>query len=230
MFSLIRVICAAFCVAAPFAARAATPALAVQIGDVSASGYLPLSAAFCMPPAYGATPRDRNPGVTWSAGPQGTLSYALIMSDPDVPRALSLINKPGVIIPADAPRFTIYHWVLIDIPPSVTAIAAGADSDRFVPGGKPAEPSPVGRRGTNDYVHAFAKDPAMNGPYAGYDGPCPPLNDQRIHDYRIQVFALNLAHLPLQTPFFGPAAIAAMQGHVLASGVARAKFAFGVSR
>jgi hypothetical protein len=38
-----------------------------------------------------------------------------------------------------------------------------------------------------------------------------------------------VAHLPLSAPFFGPAAMAAMQGHVLASGATRAKFAFGVS-
>ncbi|MBW4024920.1 MAG: hypothetical protein HIU92_17625 [Proteobacteria bacterium] len=124
-----------------------------------------------MPPAYGTQPRDRNPGVTWSVGPSGTRSYVLIMTDPNVPRQRSLINRAPTVIPADAPRTTMYHWVLADIPASVTAIAPGEDSDSFIPGGKPAEPSPVGRRGTNGRFVAFAHDPAMRGPYAVMTGP-----------------------------------------------------------
>ncbi len=215
--------------AMPRVADAGGPALFVRVEPVSAAGFLPLSAAFCMPPAYGAHPQDENPGVSWSAGPKGTESYVLMMSDPDVPRQLALINKPGVTIPANAPRFRIYHWILADIPAGVTTIKPGEDSDGFVPGGKPAAPSPVGRRGANDYSYVFANDPAMKGVYEGYDGPCPPLNDGRIHDYTFLVAALDVAQLPLTAPFFAPAVLDAMRGHVIAYGETHARFAFGMS-
>jgi Raf kinase inhibitor-like YbhB/YbcL family protein len=215
--------------ALPGAADAGGPALFVHVAPVSAAGFLPLSAAFCMPPAYGAHAQDENPGVSWSAGPKGTQSYVLMMSDPDVPRQLALINKPGVTIPADAPRFRIYHWILVDIPAGVTRIKPGEDSDGLVPHGKPASPSPVGRRGANDYSYAFANDPAMKGVYEGYDGPCPPLNDGRIHDYTFLVVALDVAQLPLTAPFFAPAVLTALRGHAIAYGETHARFAFGMS-
>ena len=53
-------------------------------------------AAFC-PPTKGG-PADVSPKVSWSAGPEGTRSYVLTMTDPDVPKDMSLINKPGATI------------------------------------------------------------------------------------------------------------------------------------
>ena len=65
---------------------------------------------------------------------------------------------------------------------------------------------------------------AMRGPYAGYDGPCPPANDLLVHDYRFEVFALDIRTLPLSGRFFAPAVLQAMRGHILAQGEADAKF------
>jgi Raf kinase inhibitor-like YbhB/YbcL family protein len=204
--------------------------LSVSLEDLTPAGYLPVSAAFCMPKGSGLAPGDRSPGVDWSAGPAGTQSYVVIMIDPDVPANLALMNKPGVVIPVGAPRMNIYHWVLIDIPAGVQRLAPGDDSDGFIPGGKPLGPSKIGVRGANDYWPLFNKSPgappAMKGPYGGYDGPCPPNNDERVHDYRFQVFALDIAQLPLSGQFFAPAVLAAIQGHVLAQGEADAKFTF----
>jgi hypothetical protein len=39
------------------------------------------------------------------------------------------------------------------------------------------------RQGVNDYTGWFANDPDMAGEYYGYDGPCPPWNDERVHTY-----------------------------------------------
>ena len=55
----------------------------------------------------------------------------------------------------------------------------------------------------------------MNGDYFGYDGPCPPWNDERVHHY---VHAVR-AGCPLAEPVrvvHRPDALKAMQGHVLA--------------
>jgi Raf kinase inhibitor-like YbhB/YbcL family protein len=210
-------------------ARAAET-LSVQIGGLTKAGYLPVSAAFCMPKGATAKPEDKSPALRWSAGTAGTKSYVVMMVDPDVVKNLSLMNKPGVTIPANAPRMNIYHWTLTDISPSVTALPAGADGDGFSRGGKPVGKTAYGVRGTNDYWYLFNRNPkmpkTMAGPYGGYDGPCPPGNDLLVHDYRFEVYALDVATLGLSGQFFAPAAMKAMQGHVLAEGTASAKFTF----
>ncbi len=214
------------------AAHSATAqtALSVTLQGLTPTGDLPRSTAFCLPKGAPAMPHDISPGLRWSAGPPGTKSYAVIMVDPDVVRDLSLMNKPGVTIPPDAPRMNIYHWELIDIPSSIHHLYRGEDGPGFVPGGKPIGPGKVGIRGTNDYWPYFNKNPnmpaAMKGPYGGYDGPCPPGNDLLVHNYIFKVFALDVKSLNLSGQFFAPAVLRAMQGHVLAQGEAGAKFSF----
>ena len=56
----------------------------------------------------------------------------------------------------------------------------------------------------------------MRGDYHGYDGPCPPWNDEIVHHYVFTVYALDIEHLPLTGKFGGPEVRAAMQGHILA--------------
>jgi Raf kinase inhibitor-like YbhB/YbcL family protein len=212
-------------------ALAAAPAtLNVTLEGLLPNGNLPISSAFCMPPASGQTAQDKSPGLRWSAGPPGTKSYVVIMVDPDVTADLSLMNKPGVTIAADSPRQNIYHWLLINIPVTTTYLAPGVEGDGLLPGGKPIGPGTVGVRGTNDYWQLFNANPhappGRQGPYGGYDGPCPPSNDALVHTYKFQVFALDVASLPLSGQFFAPAVLKAMDGHILAQGEADAKFTF----
>jgi phosphatidylethanolamine-binding protein (PEBP) family uncharacterized protein len=47
-----------------------------------------------------------------------------------------------------------------------------------------------------------------------------------VHDYRFIVYALDTPTLPLSGAFFAPAALKAMQGHILAEGEADAMFTF----
>jgi Raf kinase inhibitor-like YbhB/YbcL family protein len=194
------------------------------------NGDLPLSTAFGVPKNSGLVAQNRSPGIRWSAGPPGTKSYALLMVDPDVTADLSLINKPGVTIAADTPRQDIYHWILVDIPPNVLRLDPGVEGDGPTPGGKPIGPGKVGIRGTNDYWPLFNNNPdtppEMRGPYGGFDGPWPPTNDEKIHTYKFQIFALDVASLNLSGQFFAPAVLQAMQGHILARGQADAKFTY----
>ncbi len=209
---------------------AAPASLAVGLEGLTPDGRLPLSSAFCAPKGATFKPQDESTGIHWSPGPEGTKSYVIIMVDPDVTTDLSLMNKPGVTIAADSPRMNIYHWVLIDIPPTVHRLAPGDDGEGFTPGGKPIGRTKFGVRGANDYWPLFNTNPhappGMKGPYGGFDGPCPPSNDARIHDYRYQVYALDVADLPLDGQFFAPAVLKAMQGHILAWGEAHAKFTY----
>jgi Raf kinase inhibitor-like YbhB/YbcL family protein len=72
---------------------------------------------------------DVSPALAWSGAPAGTVSFALIVDDPDAPD------------PA-APKMTWVHWVLYDIP----ARAAGLP-ESVAPGALPAGT----REGENDW-------------------------------------------------------------------------------
>ena len=56
----------------------------------------------------------------------------------------------------------------------------------------------------------------MKGPYLGYDGPCPPWNDELLHHYNFELYATDLARCPVEGAFTGQEVKAAITGHVLA--------------
>src|SRR3546814_9434666 len=56
----------------------------------------------------------------------------------------------------------------------------------------------------------------MEGRYLGYDGPCPPWNDERVHRYHFEVLALGIAHCGLKAGSSLAELRAAIAGHVLA--------------
>ena len=58
----------------------------------------------------------------------------------------------------------------------------------------------------------------MKGSYYGYDGPCPPWNDENLHHYHFSVYALSVKTLNLPKDFDAVAAKEAMKGKVLAEG------------
>ena len=121
--------------------------------------------------------QDSSPPLAWSGAPAGTQSFALIVDDPDAPD------------PA-APKRVWVHWVIYDLPPSVTSLAEGATH------------APVGARdGTNDWKRI------------GYGGPCPPIGR---HRYFHKLYALATV-LGDRGPLTKAELEAAMQGHVLAS-------------
>ncbi len=163
---------------------------------------------------------NRNPELNWSGVPDGCRSLVLIVVDPDAPTVADNVNKEGVAVPADMPRADFHHWVMVDIPPTCTGIAAGVCSDGVTPGGKKSPPNPAGapdaRQGVTDYTGWFAGDPDMGGTYRGYDGPAPPWNDERVHRYHFKLFALDIETCPVQGEFTATEVRQAIEGHVIA--------------
>lgn len=134
-----------------------------------------------IPSQYTCDGEDRSPALSWSGVPQGTQSLALIVDDPDAPD------------PA-APRRVWVHWVLYNIPPSVTGLPE-AVQDKDLPRGT--------LQGLNDWNRT------------GYGGPCPPIGR---HRYYHKLYALDTVLPDLKTP--AKARLEqALQGHVLAEAV-----------
>lgn len=154
---------------------------------------------------------NRNPQLSWSAAPALTRSFCLICVDSDVPTVFEAINQRDRSIAIDQPRQEFIHWVMADIPAELLTIAAGSCADGVVTGGRKNPPGPAGsRQGVNDYT-GFVGD----GDYFGYDGPCPPWNDERVHRYHFRLFALGVAKLELPAAFNAADLQRAMRGHVL---------------
>ncbi len=104
---------------------------------------------------------DTSPELTWGAGPSGTMSFAVILLDTSI---------------------TLNHWVIWDIPASVTSLPAMLDTM--------AMPS----------MPAGAKQKSFSG--NGYAGPCPNGMD---HVYKFTVYALPVATLSGVTTSSQPA-------------------------
>jgi Raf kinase inhibitor-like YbhB/YbcL family protein len=114
-----------------------------------------LSSAFqnqgAIPQRFTCEGDNVSPDFYWEEAPAETKSFVLILHDPDAPR------KDG---------FT--HWLLYDIPPSVTRIRENLP--------KQAPIADSGLQGKND-----------SGGF-GYMGPCPPSG---IHRYFAHLYALR---------------------------------------
>ena len=159
----------AWLVAVAATAALAVPAsaanLKVKVDSFTGGKRIPPQYTFCVPAAQGHVTRgaDKNPRISWSKGPKGTKSYAIIAVDPDVPTIRTDMNQEGKTLPASMPRTNFYHWVLVDIPATVTSLAEGADSDAPVVHGKPPGLTKNGVRGINDYTKGFASNEQMKG-------------------------------------------------------------------
>ncbi len=58
---------------------------------------------------FGCTGQNRSPALQWSAGPEGTRSYAVTVYDPDAPTGSGW-----------------WHWLVYNIPADATGLPAGA--------------------------------------------------------------------------------------------------------
>jgi Raf kinase inhibitor-like YbhB/YbcL family protein len=167
--------------------------------------------------AAGVTFSDNlNPHLAWTDVPAGAKSLVLICHDFDVPSKGDDVNQPDREVPSDLPRVDFFHWVLVDLPPTLTHIAEGEFSRGFTPCGKPGPATLHGaRQGLNDYTGWFAADPERAGAYFGYDGPFPPFNDSLVHHYVFTLYALNIERLPIEGSFNGPQVREAIAGHAM---------------
>jgi Raf kinase inhibitor-like YbhB/YbcL family protein len=70
-----------------------------------------------IPERYSAYGEDVSPQLSWSAGPDGTKSYVVLMEDPDVPATI----RPFV------------HWIAYNIPADVTSLREGLPAPASIP-------------------------------------------------------------------------------------------------
>jgi Raf kinase inhibitor-like YbhB/YbcL family protein len=218
---LLRIITIA-AAATTVALSASAADLKVRFGKTEPGDILPPQNASCVATRHGVSAPGRNfsPPVDWSKGPAGTKSYALTLVDPTVPANRANFNKESVTIALDSPRSEFVHWVLADIPASQLHLPEGADGDGLIKGGLPLKRTLHGLRGQNGNGDGALK----NGPHGGYFGPCPPWNDERIHEYQLTVYALDTAELKLPAIFDRAQLLTAAKGHILAQGTATVNY------
>lgn len=172
-----------------------------------------------------ALAENTNPHLAWDDVPAGTRSFVLLCVDRDAPSCADDVNHPDREVAEDLPRADFYHWVLIDLPASTRSLAEGAYSHEVTPRGKGGAVLPDGsRQGINDYTQWFAADHDMSGDYYGYDGPCPPWNDARIHRYDFEVHAVDVERLPVEERFDGRLIRELLDRHSLGSASIRGTY------
>jgi Raf kinase inhibitor-like YbhB/YbcL family protein len=120
-----------------------------------------------MPDRY-AEDSSVSPPLEWANPPRGTRSFALSVTDPDVPAELNF------------PR-AFAHWMVFDIPASARGLAEGAS-----PGGR----LPKGARELHSDFVTFG----IPGYGRGYGGPWPP---DGAHRYVFTLYALKVDNLAI---------------------------------
>jgi Raf kinase inhibitor-like YbhB/YbcL family protein len=208
-------------------AREEEAATKVRSESFDDGGPIPVRCAFGKPDptTHIGLSDNESPHLAWDDVPAGTKSFAIVCTDSEVPSKADDVNKEGRVVPFDLPRVEFVHWVLVDLPANVRSLAEGEASSGIVPRGKKS-PGPHGsKQGLNDYTMWFAGDADMKGDYHGYDGPCPPWNDERLHVYSFAVYALDVASLGLKPSFSLADARKAMEGHVVGKAGIRGTYA-----
>lgn len=192
----------------------------MRVWSESFSDGGPISDAcgFCVPATEGHVTfaPNRNPHLAWDGAPAGTRSFVITCVDQSAPTVGDDVNKEGRTIPKSLPRAEFTHWLLVGVDASAREIAEGGRDAGVVPRGR-ATADGAEKTGLNDYTGWFAGDADMDGSYFGYDGPCPPWNDELVHEYVFTVMALDTETLDLPTRFTLADLRAAVAGHVLDS-------------
>jgi len=181
---------------------------------------IPARYAFCAcdPDNHVALSDNRNPRLSWSDLPEGAESMVLICHDPDVPSVGDDVNQEGKRVSPTLKRVDFYHWILVDIPATLSAIAEGEQSSGVTVRGKAGPELDNGmRHGINNYTNWFAGDADMEGQYFGYDGPCPPWNDTIVHHYVFTLYALDISRCPVDGVFTGADVLKAIEGRIIDS-------------
>ena len=110
---------------------------------------------------FGCAGANKSPHLKWEGAPAGTKSFAVTCFDPDAPTGSGF-----------------WHWVLVNIPASVTELALDA--------GNPA----------SGKLPAGALEVRTDFGKPGYGGPCSPPNDHP-HRYLFTLHAVAAEALPV---------------------------------
>jgi len=130
-----------------------------------------------IPPKFTCKGANISPEISWHGVPENAKSIVLIADDPD------------------APMGTWVHWVIYNIPVSVTTL-----NENFP---KTAEL----KDGTKQGISDFGK--------SGYSGPCPPSGT---HRYFFKVYALDIVLSLSPATATKSTVTKAMERHIIASG------------
>lgn len=190
----------ALAVATAFCATSAH-ALSVEVENIHQGDPIPMKHALCEATPEGKSTAGENlrPTIRWSGEPANTKSFAVIVTDPDVPADFSKAGKDGMVVPQDAKRQMFYHWALVDIPAETHSITGG-----------PSKENPEFGQAAANSLGSYLPNPLH------YGGPCPPWNDARIHHYHFTVYALNVGSLALSSKATAAEAEKAAKAHALA--------------
>ncbi|HHG8772215.1 TPA: YbhB/YbcL family Raf kinase inhibitor-like protein [Raoultella planticola] len=157
---------------------AAAAPFRVTSSDMREGGSLAIAQRFN---GFGCSGDNLSPQLAWENAPPGTRSFAVTAYDPDAPSGSGW-----------------WHWTVVNIPPAVSQLPAGA-------GDKNSATLPVGAvQGRNDFG------------YAGFGGACPPAGDKP-HRYRFTVWALDTPALPIDAQASGALVGFLLHGHTIAS-------------
>lgn len=122
----------------------------------------------------GQSGQNLSPALQWHGAPQGTKSFVVTVYDPDAPTGSGW-----------------WHWVLVNVPPTVTSLPQGAGS---------------GKAGLPDGALQVRTDFGV----PGYGGAAPPAG--RVHRYVFTVYALDVPTLDV-TADASPALVGFMVHH-----------------
>ena len=107
--------------------------------------------------SFGCTGENKSPELHWSNAPKGTKSFALTVYDPDAPTGSGW-----------------WHWMVVNIPATSTAISSNASGLKTLPKG--------------------ALETMTDYGSAGFGGACPPEGD-KAHQYIFTLYALDTQKL-----------------------------------
>ncbi|MCI1243781.1 kinase inhibitor [Acetobacter fabarum] len=122
----------------------------------------------------GQSGQNLSPALQWHGAPQGTKSFVVTVYDPDAPTGSGW-----------------WHWVVVNVPPTVTSLPQGAGS---------------GKAGLPDGALQVRTDFGV----PGYGGAAPPAG--RVHRYVFTVYALDVPTLDV-TADASPALVGFMVHH-----------------
>jgi len=137
-----------------------------------------------IPVKYTCKGEDVSPRISWKFKSKKVKSYAIVCEDPDAPVGMWA------------------HWVIYNIPVSVTSLPEGVSKERI-----------IFKNGMQQGKNSWNT--------TGYGGPCPPFGT---HRYYFRVYALDKMLKLVPEKAGRKKLLKAMKGHIIGYGYVMGKF------